>query len=30
LSYWSAEESIKQANRLNALETEFSRKLAGR
>jgi iron(III) transport system substrate-binding protein len=30
LSYWNAEESIKQADRLNALEAEFSRMLAGR
>jgi iron(III) transport system substrate-binding protein len=30
LSYFSPEQSIAQANKLNALEVEFSRKLAGR
>jgi hypothetical protein len=30
LSYYTAAESIAQAGKLNALETEFSRALAGR
>jgi len=30
LSFLTAEESIAQAKKLNALETEFSRMLAGR
>ena len=30
LSFYTAEQSIAQADKLNALETEFSRKLAGR